>query len=132
MALATDLMGLGLPSRLAARIAVGGVGAIAVTAAGSAFASATRIRGEQRLAVVTGADGTTAVSLPAVSGDVNIGDMFIIHNSDAADSLQIYGSSGVTIMAGDSSSVINLQARDTMILFPVSTSSWAGGALNVS
>lgn len=129
MALATDLMGLGLPGRLAARIAVGGVGAVAVAAAGSGFSTATRIKQEQRLTSVTGADGTTAVSLPAVSGDVNIGDMFIIHNSDAADSLQVYGSTGVVIYAGDSTSVIPVLARTTLVVFPTSTTAWVGGRL---
>lgn len=126
MALASDLMGLGLPANLALNIAVGGTGPVAVTAAGSAFASATRLGGDQRFAAVGNANGTVAVALPAVAGDVQPTDMFVIGNYSSAG-LPVYLSSGVVISAGGTSnSSLTLGSFCTLIAFPVSSTQWVG------
>ncbi len=128
MALATDLMGLGLPARLAAAIAHGGVGPLTTNPAGSAFASATKLGQEQNFVATNNSTGATGYALPTVSGDVLLTDMFVIHNYGST-SVQVYGSTGVIVSAGDSTSVVALQTRKTLVVFPVSSTLWVGGIL---
>lgn len=128
MALASDLMGLGVPALQALRTATGGNGPLTITAAGSAFASATRIGSAQFLVSCTNADGTKALSLPAVGTDNGclLADDFIINNAGTT-SLQIFASSGVQISVGTTnSSATVIQAHTTMTLYPVSSTQWIG------
>lgn len=127
MALASDLMGLGLPGMLAQQMATGGIGPVTITAAGSAFSTATRIKCDQRLVLCTNADGTVAVSLPIFGTDNGalIGDQFIISNAHATNSLQIFGSSGVLICGnGSNGSQYTALACTNVIMFPVTSTQW--------
>lgn len=131
MSQATDLMGLGLPPLLAGHIASGGVGPLTITAAGTAFSSATRIGPEQYLVTCTtaGGSGAAAVSLPAVGGDTGclLADDFIINNATATQSLTVFASSGVSIsVGGTNTSSTTVSVHTTMTLFPVSTTQWVG------
>lgn len=128
MSLANDLMGYGLPAQLALSIAEGGSGPLTPSSAGSAFASATRLKCGQALVSVSDTDGTKGVSLPIVGGltGVLIADAVVINNSGTT-SLPVFGSSGVTISAGGTNtSVTTVGVNATFILYPISTSAWIG------
>src|SRR5881227_287999 len=98
MALASDLMGLGIPHLLASRLANGGIGPLTITAAGSAFSSSTKIGCSQYVVSCSNATGTGALGLPAVGGDVGamLADDFVINNAGTT-SLQIFTSTAVLI-----------------------------------
>lgn len=131
MALASDLMGLGTPPLLAAHTANAGTGPLTVSAAGTAFASATRLGVTQFLVTCTNAGGSggAAVSLPAVGGDTGclLADDFVINNATATQSLTVFASSGVSISVGaTNTSSTTVPVHTTMTLFPISTTQWIG------
>lgn len=131
MALASDLMGLGLPPLLAAHTANAGTGPLTITAAGGTFAGATRLGVTQFLATCTNAGGANslAVSLPAVGGDTGclLGDDFVINNATATQSLTVFASSGVSISVGaTNTSSTTIPVHTTMTLFPISSTQWVG------
>lgn len=128
MSLATDLMGLGLPGRLAARVAVGGTGPLLIVGAGTTYATGTLIKKEQRFVYANTSAAGSVVSLPVVSGDCLLSDMYVINNS-GTDSIIVFGSSGVIVSAGDSTSKISVQPTKTLVVFPVTTALWVGGIL---
>ncbi len=126
MSLASDLMGLGNPPLLSAITAQGGIGPLTVAAAGSAFASATRIQIHQYVVSCSNGDGTLALSLPAVGGDAGclLADDFVINNAGTT-SLNVYASSGVSIsVAGGNTTKTTIALHTTMTLFPVTTTQW--------
>lgn len=127
MALASDLMGLGVSPLLAQRTASGGNGPLTITAVGATFGSATRIQASQFLVSNTTAGGLS-VALPAVGGDNGafLADDFIINNRAAA-SLNVFASTGVAISAnGTNNSQIVLSSHQTLTVYPISTTQWIG------
>src|SRR5258706_5454932 len=100
MALAADLMGLGVSPLIAARTASGGIGPLTIVAAGSSFATAAKIQCTQFL-VSNSTNGGLSVALPTVGGDGGafLGDDFLINNAASA-SLNVFCSSGVNISVG--------------------------------
>ncbi len=131
MALASDLMGLGTAPLLAAHTAQAGTGPLTITAAGTAFASATRLGVTQFLASCTnaGGSGSTAISLPAVGGDNGclLGDSFVVNNLTATQSLTLFASSGVAISVGaTNTSSTTIAVHTTMTLYPITTTQWVG------
>lgn len=126
MSLASDLMGFGLPDKLAIQIASAGNGPLTITAAGSAFSSATRIQAHQYLVSCTNTTGANGLSLPVVGGDQGclLGDDFIINNAGTT-SLQVFASSGVVISSGGTNtSQTTIAQHTTMTLYPITSSQW--------
>ncbi len=131
MALASDLMGLGVQPLLAARTATAGNGPITMTAAGTNFATANRIKCNQFVVSVTNADGTKGVSLPTVGGDNGafLADDFVINNATPSGtaSLFIFASTGVVIsLGGTLSNLTTLSSHQTLTAYPISTTQWVG------
>lgn len=87
MALAKDLMGLGIPA--AAASGMGGQYA-ALTASGSTLANSTAVTASN--CVVAGADGTKGVTLPAVG----VGEEVWIFNNSGS-TLKVWPNSGAAI-----------------------------------
>src|SRR5258708_39862461 len=78
MALDQNLMGLGMPPRLATRLANGGTGPVSLAASANPGPT---IRGTQFVVFVNSGSGW--VTLPAIAGSDNapeLADDFIIHN----------------------------------------------------
>ena len=131
MALASDLMGFGVPPLQAAITASGGIGPLTITAAGSSFAASTKIGCTQFLVTSNSATGTS-VGLPVIGGDngARLADDFIINNQGSS-SLFIFASTSVLISGqGSLSSKQFLQSHQTATLYPVqstlatSTANW--------
>lgn len=130
MALAQDLMGLGMPHSLALHIAEGGAGPLLIAAAGSTFATATKIGSSQGAVYCTSADSTKGLSLPTIGapgdGPLFVDD-FIVANVSATDCLKIFASSGVQICTGGSNTSSTALAVNTaIILYPVTSTQWIG------
>lgn len=129
MALAQDLMGLGMPHSLALHIAEGGAGPLLIAAAGSTFATATKLTGNQGAVYCTTADSSKGIALPTIGandGPLFVDD-FIIANVSATDCLKIFSSSGVQICTGGSNTSSTALAVNTaIILYPVTSTQWVG------
>jgi hypothetical protein len=131
MNLASDLMGLGVSPLIASRTSNGGSGPITITAAGTAFASATRLGCTQYFVTCTtaGGSGGAAISLPVVGTDNGalLADDFVVNNATATQSLTIFASSGVAIsVGGTNTSSTTVSVHTSMTLYPVSTTQWIG------
>lgn len=132
MALATDLIGLGLSPLIALRTASAGNGPLTITGIvnSGSFASSTRIQATQFLVSAAGATTGTSygISLPQVGGDVGafLGDDFVINNPASAV-LKVFCSSGVSIsVAGSNTSSTSLTSHTTMTCYPITTTQWIG------
>jgi hypothetical protein len=128
MALASDLMGLGMPPFLAKEIAEGGVGPLTITGAGTTFATGTKINTDQFYFQITNSAAGSAISLPTVGGDNGslLCDLYVIGNTSTATVL-LFSSTSVTILAnGSNSAGQQLTTKQTAILTPVSTTQWIG------
>lgn len=124
MPLSSDLMGLGLPPSLAERVAIGGVGPLTITAAGSGFSTATRILHHQFVVSCTNANSTLALALPT-AGELT--DQYIVNNTGNGGTLPIYASAGVQIsVGGTNTSSTTLTTFTSMIFYAVSTTQWIG------
>ncbi len=99
MALATDLMGLGVAPRLASQLATGGVGPVSIAAAGSTAATATQIYGLQGFVAVTSGTGCVILPSPSSQNGPAIADDFVIHNA-SGPILTVFAPAGVTINIG--------------------------------
>jgi len=100
MTQAADLIGLGVPPRLATVLAEAGTDPITITATGTTPATATVIYGQQGFFAATA--GTGAVILPSPTNAQNppgIADDFIIHNP-LGPVLTVFAPAGVTINVG--------------------------------
>lgn len=120
MAMASDLMGLGVAPLQAARTATGGVGPLTITAAGTTFAGSAKIGATQFLVTSNSATGTS-VGLPAIGTDNGalLADDYIINNSGSS-SLFIFASTSVLISGqGSLSSKQFLQTHQTATLYPI-------------
>lgn len=129
MSRSDDLTGLGLAPGLALRMSNAGTGPLTITAAGSSYATSTKLKVAQRVVGATNADGTVGVGLPAIGGNDGplLGDEFVINNTGGTNSLKVFLSSGVTISAGGTNtSVISVLTNDTLTCYPVSSTQWIG------
>lgn len=127
MALASDLMGLGMPPILAAKISQGGIGPLTITAAGTTYATSTKIGSEQSLVGCSNGNNTLSLGLPPVGGDsgASIGDEFVIANTGTTDTVVLRSSTSVLINASTQDSVFNLGPGKTISIFPLSSTLWA-------
>lgn len=126
-----DLMGLSLPHMLARVL---GVTPTAPTVAGATSGSATQLGGYDYLNVPI--TGTSGLKLPAVGGDTGtlLGSPTVIANLTSA-AIVVFAAnnaagSAVAIHANGTSAVgttgMSLLSGHTMILWPVTVSTWAG------
>jgi hypothetical protein len=131
MALAQDLMGIGVSPLQALHGATGGSGPLysgSVAGTTSSFSSATKIAVAQYVVTVSGAVSTGGVSLPTVGGDTGclLADNFVVNNSGTT-TIYLFSSSGVTISTGGSNtSWTQIPVHTTMTLWPLSTTQWIG------
>lgn len=128
MALASDLMGLGMPSHLARREASGGSpSSLQVTAAGSDFNSATKLGGQQYLVSVNA--GTGGLILPAVGGDNGclLADQFVVNNTTASG-ITLFAQSGSSISSNGSNAAasvgLSVGVHAAVTVFPVTATQW--------
>lgn len=98
MALAQELMGLGVPPQLASRIATAGAGPVTVAATGTGSVSAAKIYGTQYVVSVTGA-GHVIMPSPSAATAPLISDSFVINNG-TSDSVTVWPPAGVTVNIG--------------------------------
>lgn len=128
MALSSDLMGLGMPPLLAAKIAQGGSGPLTITAAGTTYAGSTKINSEQSLVGCSNGNNTLSIGLPVVGGDngASIGDEYVIANTGTTDTVVLRSSTSVLISgrAGQDSK-FSLAPATAISIFPLSTTLWA-------
>lgn len=126
MALASDLMGLGMPPLLAAKIAQAGIGPVTITAAGTTYAGSTKIGSEQSLVGCSNGNNTLSLGLPPVGGDsgASIGDEFVIANTGTVDTIVLRSSTSVLINAATQDSVFNLGPGKAISIFPFSSTLW--------
>lgn len=128
MALSQDLMGLGLPGHLAARLASGGTGPLTIApTASSSYANALKIKTAQFVVSASDAGGGLAIGLPAVGGDNGalLGDDYVINNAGTT-TMTVWASSGITIScAGSNNSRVDLPYNTAIAFYPISTSQWA-------
>ena len=131
MALAQDLMGLGVSPLVAQRTATAGIGPVAVTAvAGAAsYASGFKI-GSAQFLITASPSAVAGVSLPAIGtdGGAFLADDYIINNQGSA-TLQVRASTGVLISVnGALSSLASIVAHTTTVFWSVSSTYTAGTA----
>jgi hypothetical protein len=126
MALASDLMGLGLPPLLALKIAQAGVGPVTITAAGTTYAGSTKIGVDQTLVGCSNGNNTLSIGLPVVGGDngASIGDEFVVANTGTTDTVVLRASTGVLINASTQDSVFALGPGKAISIFPFSSTLW--------
>ena len=127
MALATDLMGLGLPGQLALVLSTGGsalANGLAITAAGNSYATGATMLAEKRMYTCSNGNNTLSLSLPAIAGNAAIGVEYTVVNT-GTDTVVIWAPSGVTISArGTNTSRVLVGAGTAIVLFPCSTAAW--------
>ena len=128
MALASDLMGLGMPSHLARREASGGSPtSLQVAAAGTTFSNATALGGQQYLVSVN--SGTGGLILPAVGGDNGclLGDAFVVNNATGSG-ITLYAQSGSTISSNGSNAAasigVSVGVHAAVTVYPVTSTQW--------
>lgn len=133
MALAQDLMGLGLPSQLAARMANGGTGPVTLTAAGTNAATAAALLAEDYIVYVNAGSGGVLLPNPKPASGADgplIYDDYVIHNA-LGGNLLVYAPSGTTINIGGASytnaAPFTLATLKTITLYTGPTSTqWFG------
>lgn len=97
-------------------------------AAGSVIGDATDIT--TGLTIVTGADGTKAVALPAVS---HIGELVIVLNADESSALEIFpDAAGTSINDSSAGAAHTVAAMGLFIAVATSTTQWYAGEVAVS
>jgi hypothetical protein len=134
MSLDQNLMGLGMPPALAARIASGGTGPVSVTAAGTSATNATVIGGKQFVTYITCA-GSGWVKLPAVGGSdmaAEIVDDFVIHNAGPGAMTLVPQTSctvninGTQYIGAGANPQFTLAAFKTLTFYPISATQGFG------
>jgi hypothetical protein len=90
-----------------------------VAAAGSAQGDAAALVG--RVNVVTGADGTKGVILPAAIAGIQVD----VYSSVATNGLKIYPASGDDINDGSADASITIEGKTLARFVAVDTSTWA-------
>lgn len=99
-----------------ADLTISDIGTIA--AAGSVQGDATAIA--NTISVVTGADGTKGVILPAATA----GLVYIVYSSTATNGLKIYPASGDDINDGSADAAITIEGKTAAIFIAVDTATW--------
>lgn len=125
MARITDLIGLGLPPFLAARL---GVSPIQATAAGSSLASATTVLPHGQIAYVITTNSGSGLKLPTIGGDgCTLTDMVIVMNFLGAG-IQVYASNSCTITGSGASASgntgVTVATCNCAVFYPVTATSW--------
>lgn len=136
MALANDLMNLGVAPLQAARTATGGTGplSIAVSSATTIPTTTGKLGGTQFVVTATGL-ASGGILLPPIGGDTGalLADDYVINNTGTS-TIQIWANPGggtVLISAhGSNSSVQLCPPHNSFTLYPVSTTQWIGIAGN--
>ena len=95
-----------------------------VAAAGTNVGSATAITATTPLVLVTGANGSAGVKLPALS-DVSTGTVLIIANTAAA-ALKVYPASGDQVLPLGDDTAFTLAASSTAICVSADNTKWIG------
>tara|TARA_R100000406_G_scaffold52955_1_gene36059 strand:- start:3188 stop:3589 length:402 start_codon:yes stop_codon:yes gene_type:complete len=95
-----------------------------VNTAGSAQGDGPIDFSKGRLIFTKGADGTTAVTLPALS-EAKVGEVVIIYNQDNAV-LEVFPASGDKIQPAADDAAISVAAYSGLILFKLNDAAWAG------
>lgn len=90
-----------------------------VTAAGSSQATGTAL--DSGLSLVSGADGTKGVTLPATP---IVGELFIVWNIDESSALEVYPGSGDSINAAAADAPFTVAAMGCIILVATSASQY--------
>lgn len=90
-----------------------------LAAAGSAQGDAAVI--SHRTTIVTGADGTKGVKLPAAVA----GDYYEVYNSVATNGLKIYPATGDDINDGTANAAITIEGKTLAIFRAVDSATWA-------
>lgn len=128
MALASDLMGLGMSPHLARREASGGSpSSLQVAAAGSDFTGATKLGGQQYLVSVN--SGTGGLILPAVGGDNGclLGDSFTVNNATASG-ITLFAQSGASLSSNGSNAAasvgLSVGPHTAVTVYPVTSTQW--------
>lgn len=130
MALASDLMGLGVAPLQAARTATGGTGPLSIAQLGSTFGTAAALGSTQFIVTSTGLSGG-GIKLPAIGGDTGcfLADDYFINNSGTS-SLIVYanpsGGSVLISLQGSNGSTVKMQIHQSLVLYPISTTQWVG------
>lgn len=128
MALASDLIGLGMPPLLALKIAQGGTGPVTITAAGVTFATSAKLGANQSMVTCTNGDNTKSIGLPVVGTDNGalVADDYTINNN-GTDTVVLRTSTGVIISAaGAADSKFSLGVNKTIALYPLTAILWVG------
>jgi hypothetical protein len=130
MALAQDLMALGLGPQLATEIAEGGVGPLTVTVTGNSAATAAKVYGDQSCITVTAGTGALILPSPTGTNPPNMADQFVIHNG-LGPVATVYAPAGVTINIGGAAyagaNPFSLTTLKTLIIWTApTTTQWFG------
>jgi hypothetical protein len=122
MALASDIMGLGVPAAQARHMSIGGTGPTSAAAAGTTWATATLIRNNQYfISVTTGQDGAAGLALPTAPLPT---DQYIVNNRSQTI-MVVFAPVGVVIsIGGTATSYAALATHATHIFYPISSSAW--------
>jgi len=130
MALASDLMGLGVSPLIAARTATGGIGPLTITPVGTTFASATKIGATQFLVTASNFANGLAIGLPGIGTDNGafLADDYIINNQGTSSLLVIASTSVYISMNGSLTVVQRVQSHSTATFYPVQATYTSGTA----
>lgn len=120
MAFSNDLLGMGVPGEVAARIPFCGVGQLAQTATGSAQTDALAITG--KFVHCTTVAASTGVRLPLYSSRPDV-DSVIVRN-DGANTLNVYPGTSDTINALSANTAITIAAGASRVFVRGSTTKW--------
>jgi hypothetical protein len=90
-----------------------------VAAAGSAQNDAAAVG--NMTTIVTGADGTKGVVLPAASA----GRIRLVYNTHATNGLKVYPASGGDINDGSADAAVTIEGKSLALFFAVDSSTWA-------
>lgn len=130
MALASDLMGLGVSPLVAARTATGGIGPLTLSIPTTSIAAGgTKIGACQYLVSITSGSTGCGPTLPTVGTDSGamLADDYIINNSSGTGTITLFASSGVAISVGASNTgSTTIPIHTTMTLYPISSTQWIG------
>jgi hypothetical protein len=130
MALASDLMGLGVPPLVAQRTATGGIGPLTIVPAGTTYASSTKLGTAQFLVTASNFASGLAIGLPAIGSDNGalLADDFIVNNQGTSSLLVIASTSVYISMNGSLTVVQRVQSHNTATFYPVQSTYTAGTA----
>lgn len=93
--------------------------AAAVTPAGSSQSDGTAITA--KINVITGADGTKGVVLPAGDGDTAV---YLLYSATATNACKVYPPTGGSINAGAANAAFSMTAQKPTLFVRVSSTQW--------